>query len=121
MRPFLASLCIVVLLGCGSDSTGPETIIQPDLDPITLSVVSVGATFVRLEWSKSTAPNFAAYQLRRSRLGMDFVAGIDERDVVTFRDGAVTPSTTYYYRLQVISDGGQAVRSTEVSATTLPE
>ena len=124
MRRLVASLYIVVLLGCGADTEGPTGVVQPGPEAVTLSVVSVDATAAELKWSVSPASNFAAYELYRNSAPLFddlLVAVITNPHAQAFHDTGLEPSTTYYYRVFVRANSGETARSNEVSVTTLPD
>jgi fibronectin type 3 domain-containing protein len=65
---------------------------------------------VVLNWSESTAHDFASYRLYRDVVptvgtSSTLVVEIDDRDVYSFRDTELEASTTYYYRVFVTDDG----------------
>jgi len=65
---------------------------------------------VVLNWSQSTAHDFASYRVYRDVIptvgtASTLVVEIDERDVNSFRDTELEASTNYYYRVFVMDDG----------------
>jgi len=96
---------------------------------VTLAMPSggaIGRNHVDLSWSTSVDSEFASYVVMRSLVAnaswQDAVAVVEISEVATtiFTDIALSPKTTYYYRIFVENSAGMHAVGNEVSVTTLP-
>ncbi len=89
----------------------------------SLSAQAVSQSSISLNWSGTTPPS--TYSVERSLSSSSGFAVIltTGKGVVNFTDTALSPSTTYYYRVRSITEKGKNVSYSEysnvVSATTL--
>jgi len=94
--------------------------------PVTLSATQTNRNSVALAWTQSGAPDFAAYRLYRSLApGVDWRTALLVKEVstaatTTATDPAVSPKTTYYYRLAVVNAAGMVTLGNELVVTTHP-
>ena len=92
---------------------------------ITLdSPVAITTNSVDLTWDESLEPDFSVYRIYRSdTAGFDWrsatlVVEIDDSTVLAHTDITVTPKTTYYYQIMVLTNSDLHAVSDEVDATT---
>jgi hypothetical protein len=79
---------------------------------------------VTLSWSENTDSNFAQYLIYQSQFSgvssSDTLVGtVEEQAETAFTVLGLSSETTYYFRVYVINDVGQAKGSNEVLATTI--
>ena len=90
----------------------------------TVVASSSSPTAVKLNWTPSAGPNLAQYRVFRSRQpGIDWRTGrvIAELggSTTNYTDVAVSPKTTYYYRVMALDTSERHALSAEPSITTL--
>ena len=76
-----------------------------------------------LSWSENNDLNFARYEVYHSQFSgvssNDTLAGtVEEQAATTFTVSGLSAETSYYLRVYVVNDVGQAKGSNEVNATT---
>jgi len=81
---------------------------------------------IALEWTKSSARDFASYRVYRNLTGAvsqsdPLVAEIPDADQVYLDDGGLVENTEYFYRVYVIDEGSLSSRSNEVGVVTRNE
>ncbi len=91
----------------------------------TLLVDGSGANSVSLSWTPSAGPGLAAYRVYRSATpALDWRTAqiVAELDAATtnYTDIAVSPKSTYHYKVMVLDSAERHSLSPEVSATTAP-
>jgi fibronectin type 3 domain-containing protein len=92
--------------------------------PVTLQTpTSVGVTDIGLEWSQSGDRDFGSYRVYRNETGAvtdndQLVSEITDVGRTYCDDAGLQESTTYYYRVYTVDQGGLRARSNEVQATT---
>ncbi|MCC5833411.1 MAG: hypothetical protein JJU20_01645 [Opitutales bacterium] len=85
---------------------------------------AIGRNSVALNWTESTDADFSSYRVFRSRSpitdirGMSPITVIDDVETVEFTDITAAPKTTYYYRVETLSEAGLRHLSNEVSGMT---
>jgi len=87
------------------------------------SPTEITASSVTLSFSENKDSNFAQYEIYQSQFSgvspLDTLVGtVGEQTTTTFTVSGLSAETTYYYRVYVINDVGQAKGSNEVLATT---
>ncbi|RLA17022.1 MAG: hypothetical protein DRQ56_09805, partial [Gammaproteobacteria bacterium] len=102
-----------------------DVVIVEGPDQVTLDTpVIITTNSVDLTWTESLDADFSVYRIYRSTsAGFDWrtatlVAEIDDSTVLGYTDIAVTPKSTYYYRIMVLTSTDLHSVSAEVSATT---
>jgi fibronectin type 3 domain-containing protein len=90
---------------------------------VTLAAFVVSESEVELDWSRSTASDFASYQLFRSDSANVTVASTlvqtqTNSATTTYRDTDRKPLTDYYYAVFTADKAGLTSRSNVVKATT---
>ena len=103
-----------------------SALVPNERPPAAVTIESSPATSqdrVALEWSESTATDFAAYRVYRNETGAvtdldELVAEITNVSATFHDDQGLTENTTYYYRVYTVDTGGLTSRSDEASATT---
>ena len=94
--------------------------------PVTLSATLTNRNSAALAWTASAAPDFAAYRLYRSLTpGVDWrtahvVAEVANAAVTNLTDVTLSPKTTCFYRLAVVSTNGLLTLGNEIAVTTHP-
>ncbi len=94
--------------------------------PVTLSATMTNRNSAALAWTASAAPDFAAYRLYRAMSpGVDWrtagvVAEVSLASTTNLTDITLSPKTTYYYRLAVVSTNGLLTLGNEIAVTTHP-
>jgi hypothetical protein len=78
---------------------------------------------VMLSWSENNDQNFARYEVYHSQFSgvssNDTLVGtVAEQAATTFTVSGLSAATSYYFRVYVVNDVGQAKGSNEVNATT---
>jgi fibronectin type 3 domain-containing protein len=113
-------------------SSGPSNEVSgrtsPNLppDPVVLYsplLIRDGTSAVQLTWSRSTEGDFASYRIYRSNTpkvdSLSFlVSSLAEINGTLYNDEGLRAATTYYYRLYVYDQGGNATGSNVVNITT---
>jgi hypothetical protein len=87
------------------------------------SPTEITASSVTLSWSENTDSNFAQYIIYQSQFSgvssSDTLVGtVEEQATTNFTVSGLSAETSYYFRVYVINDVGQAKGSNEVLATT---
>ena len=80
----------------------------------------MSATQIDVSWN-DTSTNESAFVLERSPNGTDTwstIAPSLAAGTTTYRDSALTPSTTYWYRVKAVNAAGSSAYSNTASATT---
>jgi regulation of enolase protein 1 (concanavalin A-like superfamily) len=93
----------------------------PPAAPSNLAVSSVTATQVSLTWTDNSPERTASFELQRSTDGVNFVRPSWTSSGPPFTnatDATVSPSTTYYYRVQAVNVSGSSAFSNVVQVTT---
>jgi fibronectin type 3 domain-containing protein len=90
---------------------------------VTLSVFVVSESEVELDWSRSTATDFASYQLFRSDdANVDSTSTLLQTQTssttTTYRDIDRKPETAYSYAVYTVDRAGSAAKSNIISVTT---
>lgn len=91
----------------------------PDGSPSALSAVTLSSSQIGLSWSDNTS-NEVGFTVERSQSsgsGFSAVATL-AADTTSFTDPNLSPSTTYYYRVQAYNGAGTSAYSNEASDTT---
>ncbi len=108
-------------------TTAPTRITaHPFPTPVQLfepTIVSGNEAALHLRWSRNDDPDFAAYQIMRSKflavsLASTLVAEIRNQDVTSYTDTNLQPNTKYYYRVYVFDRNGNSTGSNIESGTT---
>jgi hypothetical protein len=87
--------------------------------PTGLSAVAVSATQVNLAWTDTAVGIETGFLIQRSTDGVSFSQlGTTAAGVTQYTDNAAAAGTTYTYRVQATSPGGNSAFSTTASATT---
>ena len=105
-----------------SNVIAAQTINNPPA-AVTLAAFVVSESEVELDWSRSTASDFASYQLFRSDSVNVTVASTllqtqTNSSTTTYRDTDRKPTTDYYYAVFTADKAGLASKSNVVKATT---
>lgn len=94
---------------------------DPPASPSGLSAMSLGAYEIQLSWTdNSSAPDAEmGFRLQRSEDGVNFAdLDIVGENVTTYLDTALTPATTYHYRVYAFNSAGNSGYSNTAFATT---
>ena len=89
-----------------------------------IGAIDSTVNMITIRWEQSTEENFAAYRIYRdTNEGVTddpalFVQGLDFQSQTTYPDGSLEQGVTYYYRIYVVNDLGEATGSNEISAST---
>ncbi len=81
-------------------------------------------SMITIRWEESAEENFAAYRIYRdTQTGVTddpalFVQGLDFRSQTIYPDSDLDQGVTYYYRIYVVNDLGEASGSNETAAST---
>jgi hypothetical protein len=111
-------------------ASDPVQILVPNLRPpdaVTLDDPdAVAPDRVALDWTGSTARDFAEYRIRRNGTGAvsetdSTVAVITDVDRDFFDDTNLRENTEYFYRVYVVDQGGLSARSNELRVLTRNE
>lgn len=104
-----------------SPASAVATVATPALAtaPAGLTAVAVSSTQVNLDWS-DTAPGVeTGFVIQRSTDGVNFTqVGTTAAGVTTYADSAAAAGTTYTYRVEATSPGGDSAFGAAASATT---
>jgi len=106
------------------DGSIERTITTSKPTPVTLDEpTDVTDSSLTLTWTENSDDNFARYEVYQSEFygvtSFDTLAGtVEEQSTTTFTVEGLSSDTTYYFRVYVINDAGQAAGSNEVTATT---
>jgi len=89
---------------------------------VRLEVKEVDYSSASLQWSASSAPNFAYYKIFRSRrpgvsVASEMVRFFTDPSMTSFRDERLQQKVTYYYRVFVVDQSGRYAASNEVRVT----
>ncbi len=88
--------------------------------PSTLSAAAVSSSQIRLFWT-NTATDATGIKIERSLDGTTFTqVNTVARDVNTFTDTGLSPSTVYFYRVRATNQAGDSSSSAIASAETKP-
>jgi fibronectin type 3 domain-containing protein len=90
---------------------------------VTLSAYVVSESEVELDWSRSTAIDFASYQLFRSdddnvTTSSTLLQTQTTSTTTTYRDTDRKPATDYYYAVFTVDKAGLSAKSNVVKVTT---
>ena len=108
-----------------SNETSGTTSYDAPPSPVTLGdPTDVTGTGMTLSWDLSPAPDFGRYRLYRSESPtVDqttiLVYETPDQNAVLYVESALSPNTTYYYRVYVVDSWGISVGSNIVHAMTL--
>ena len=111
-------------LSAGSNEVNSTTLVDEPPDSVTLFVpINATQSSLYLTWTQSKDEDFSSYRLFRSETpGVSnssyFVTIIIDKTVTYFTDTGLEDNTTYYYRLYVYDQVGNATPSNEVSGET---
>lgn len=95
----------------------------PDAVQLIGSIDST-TNMITIRWEESAEENFSAYRIYRGmQAGVTddpamFVQGLDFRSQTTYPDSDLDQGMTYYYRIYVLNDLGEASGSNEIAAST---
>lgn len=102
--------------------------LNPDLPPVAVNLNSPlllgdGTGSVQLTWTKSNEVDFAGYRVYRSfSPAVDslsvFLSAVANINSTVYKDENLEASTTYYYRVYVYDQAGNATGSNTVNVTT---
>lgn len=118
-----ASWQIVAVKG-KADGTIEKTVTTSEPTSVVLEEpVDITDDSLTLSWSQNTDQNFAQYEVYQSQISYvtlsdTLVATLENPAKTTISLDDLSAQTTYYFRVFVINDVGQAVGSNEVRATT---
>ncbi len=97
-------------------SSGPK----PPAAASSLTAVANSSTAIGLTWSDVSGEN--GYRIERSVDGTAWAKiGTSPADTTTYSDTALTPSTTYHYRVIATNTAGDSAPSPVATATTLAD
>jgi len=111
-------------LSAGSNEVNSTTLVDEPPDSVTLfAPINATQSSLYLTWTQSKDEDFSSYRLFRSETpGVSnssyFVTIIIDKTVTYFMDTGLKDNTTYYYRLYVYDQVGNATPSNEVSGET---
>jgi hypothetical protein len=107
--------------GSNSSTVGglPTSTILPET-PSMLSATVVSGTQINLTWANSgtNQTGFLIDRATDSAFTQNLVTQSADASAVSFVDSALTPGTTYYYRLRIVNAAGDSTISNTVSAST---
>lgn len=88
--------------------------------PLNLSMVSVGITTATIQWDVGLNPTGTRFVIERSTNGVVF-STVATQTANIFADGALTPATSYYYRVAALNGNDIRTAATAfVFVLTLP-
>ncbi len=93
----------------------------PPAAPSGLTATAVSSTQIDLSWVDN-ADNEDGFDIKRSlsaASGFAVIASVGA-DITTYQDTALSPSTTYYYRVSAYNSAGASGNSPTANATTSP-
>lgn len=100
-------------------ATGQKYVFTPAVPtaPSNLAFSSVGATSMTLSWNDNSA-NEAGFVIYRSTNGVNYTF-LDQgsANVTTYVASGLTPSTTYYWRIYAVTEGGLSTALSGSQAT----
>ncbi len=108
-----------------SNETSGTTSYDAPPSPVTLGdPADVTGTGMTVSWALSPTPDFGWYRLYRSESSTvdqstTLAYETPDQNAVLYVDSALSPNTTYYYRVYVVDSWGISVGSNIVHATTL--
>ena len=91
--------------------------LQPPPAPTGLTATAISSSDIYLSWTASTGAT--SYRVDRSIDNGTTWTTIGTASSPAYNDDGLTASTTYWYRVIAVSDGGSSAPSSTVSATTL--
>ncbi|NHI03707.1 hypothetical protein DYY67_0777 [Candidatus Nitrosotalea sp. TS] len=105
-------------LGTGNPSSPISTTTLP-LSPPNIAATTVSDSKINLSWAAPSG-TITGYKIERSIDGSTWSAVTSNTGTATtsYSDTGLNPSTTYYYRIFAIGDGGTGSASSIASATT---
>jgi hypothetical protein len=117
-RLFLSWVLGTALCGCGSEQSIPVA-------PSNLSASAASSTQINLTWTDNSN-NETSFKVERAKgfgVPVQFTTTYSQvsevsANVTFLSDTALTPSTTYFYRISATNSAGDSVYSNEVIATT---
>jgi hypothetical protein len=94
---------------------------QPPAAPSGLSAAAVFSSVIDLTWTDNSG-NQTNFNIERSGDGVNFdpLASVGA-DVTNYSDSGLSPSTTYWYRVNAENSAGNSTWSNTASATTLDD
>ena len=119
MKKFFALLLgITLACSCSDGSENSTTTVVP-VAPSNLTGFIASTTQISLTWT-DISTNETGFKIeRKTGTGTYAVVGTTATDVTTFRDTALTPSTTYTYRVNSNNTvGNSLIYSNELTLTT---
>jgi hypothetical protein len=88
--------------------------------PSTVAAIPTSSTVIRLVWTGVSRAN--GYEIQRSNDAATWVSiASTDPDTTAYRDAGLASGTTYFYRVLAVTNGGAAMASDAVSATTAAE
>jgi fibronectin type 3 domain-containing protein len=99
---------------------------EPPADVLLLPATDVTSIAATLHWEASADRSFAFYRLYRSdskpvSTATTLVAELDERDTTSYRDTAIDPGMTYFYRLFVADEQDAISKGSNTIEVTTPD
>ena len=116
---FLFGILLVLSCSTNPDDNDNSTPVVVPIAPSDLIGAVVSSTQNTLSWTDNSTTETAFKIQRRSGSGSYIVVGTINKDVLTFSDAGLTPSTTYTYRVYSFNAAGfSPTYSNEVTVTT---
>ena len=113
----------VIATNAGGDSlpsatASATTLVAPPAAPTSVTASVVSSTEISVGWAASSGAT--GYRVERSANGGASWSVVGTTATTSFNDTALTPETTYQYRIIATNAGGDSTPSTIASATTPP-
>jgi len=116
-------LILLIVLAIALGGCGKKRHLAPPPEPgapFDLTATAVSCKQIDLAWKHISQNEEDFYVYRKSNGSYSKIAVLDS-ETTSYSDSALSPETTYWYRVTAYGEGGESGSSNEVSATTPPE